>query len=60
MLTVGVDLAAEPRNTAVARIAWTQTSADVQAVGVGADDPVLMEEITASDKAGIDSPLSLG
>jgi predicted nuclease with RNAse H fold len=57
VLTVGVDLAAEPRNTAVARIRWTQTSAEVQAVGVGADDPVLVEEITASDKAGIDCPL---
>lgn len=57
MLTVGVDLAAEPRNTAVARIRWTQISADVSAVGVGADDPVLVEEITASEKAGIDCPL---
>ena len=57
MLTVGVDLAAEPRNTAVARIRWTQTSAEVQAVGVGADDPVLVAEVAASDKAGIDCPL---
>jgi phage terminase large subunit-like protein len=54
-----VDPAAGPRNTAVARIRWRQTSADVQAVGVGvgADDPVLVEEIAASDKAGIDCPL---
>ena len=52
MLTVGVDLAAEPANTAVARIGWTDSSAEVQAVGVGAADPVLMVEITASDKAG--------
>jgi predicted nuclease with RNAse H fold len=57
VLTVGVDLAAEPRNTAVARIRWTQTSAEVQAVGVGADDPMLVAEIAASDKAGIDCPL---
>jgi predicted nuclease with RNAse H fold len=57
VLTVGVDLAAEPRNTGVARIRWTQTVAEVQAVGVGADDPVLAEEIAASDKAGIDCPL---
>jgi phage terminase large subunit-like protein len=40
----------------VAGIRWTQTSAGVQAVGVGADDPVLVE-IMASDKAGIDCPL---
>ena len=57
MRTVGVDLAAEPSNTAVARIRWTESAAEVQAVGVGADDPMLVEEITASDKAGIDCPL---
>ena len=57
MLTVGVDLAAEPANTAVTRIRWTDSSAAVQAVGVGVDDPVLVDEITASDKAGIDCPL---
>ena len=57
MLTVGVDLAAEPANTAVARIRWTDSFAQVQAVGVGIDDPALVEEITASDKAGIDCPL---
>jgi predicted nuclease with RNAse H fold len=56
VLTVGVDLAAEPANTAVARIRWTDSSAEVQAVAVGVDDPVLVEEITASDKAGIDCP----
>ena len=54
---MGVDLAAEPSNTAVARIRWTESSAEVQAVSVGADDPVLIQEITASDKAGIDCPL---
>jgi hypothetical protein len=57
VLTVGVDLAAEPANTAVARIRWTDSSAEVQAVAVGVDDPVVVEEITASDKAGIDCPL---
>jgi hypothetical protein len=37
MLTVGVDLAAEPANTAAARIRWTQTSAQVLSVVVGAE-----------------------
>ena len=31
MLTVGVDLVAEPTNTAVARIRWTESSAEAQA-----------------------------
>ena len=57
MLTVGVDLAAEPANTAVTRIRWTESSAEVQAVGVDVDDAVLVKEVTASDKAGIDCPL---
>ena len=57
MRTVGVDLAAEPANTAVARIRWTQNSAEVEAVSVDVDDPVLVDEITGSDKAGIDCPL---
>jgi hypothetical protein len=52
VLTVGVDLAAEPASTAVARIGWTDSPAEVRAVGVGVDDPVSMVEITASDKAG--------
>jgi predicted nuclease with RNAse H fold len=57
VLTVGVDLAAEPANTAVARIRWAGSSAVVEAVGVGADDPGLVKEIMASDRAGIDCPL---
>jgi predicted nuclease with RNAse H fold len=57
VLTVGVDLAAEPVNTAAARISWTAGRAEIQAVVVGADDGVLVEEIAAADKAGIDCPL---
>jgi predicted nuclease with RNAse H fold len=57
MRTLGVDLAAEPANTAVARIDWTGGAAEVRAVRVDVDDPALVEEITASDKAGIDCPL---
>lgn len=57
MLTVGVDLAAEPANTAVVRMRWTAGGAEVQALAVGADDAMLVEEIEAADKAGIDCPL---
>lgn len=57
MLTVGVDLAAEAANTAVARILWTVGGAEVQALAVDADDAMLVEEISAADKAGIDCPL---
>jgi predicted nuclease with RNAse H fold len=57
MLTVGVDLAAEPANTAVVRMRWAVTGADVEALVVGADDMLLVQEIAAADKAGIDCPL---
>jgi predicted nuclease with RNAse H fold len=57
VLTVGVDLAAEPVNTAVARMRWAGGGAQVQALAVGADDVMLVAEIAAADKAGIDCPL---
>jgi hypothetical protein len=57
MRTLGVDLAAEPANTAVARIDWTAGVAEVRAVRVDVDDLALVEEITASVKTGIDCPL---
>lgn len=57
MLTVGVDLAVEPANTAVARIGWAKGRAEVQALTVGADDELLVQEIGGADKAGIDCPL---
>lgn len=57
MLTGGVDLAAEASNTAVARVSWAGGGATVDAVIVPADDDVLVREIAAADKAGIDCPL---
>lgn len=57
MLTVGVDLAAEPANTAVARIGWAEAGAEIQALTVGADDELLVQEIGEADKAGVDCPL---
>jgi len=57
VLTVGVDLAAEPVNTAVARMRWTPGGAQVEAVAVGADDAVLVDQIMLADKAGVDCPL---
>ena len=57
MLTVGVDLAAEPANTAVARVRWVAGRVEVEALAVGADDAMLVDEIVAADKAGLDCPL---
>lgn len=58
MLTVGVDLAAEPPKTAIAWVDWTDTAhASVQKLVLGAEDKDLLSGIMQSQKAGIDCPL---
>lgn len=57
MLTVGVDLAAEPINTAVAWLEWESGSCAVRRLEIGADDALVIDAITTADKAGIDCPL---
>ncbi len=57
MLTIGVDLAAEPDRTAVARIEWRPDRAVVREVMCGADDTTILDAIAQADKAGIDCPL---
>jgi predicted nuclease with RNAse H fold len=57
MLTVGVDLAAEPKGTAVARVEWGDGQAVVRRVTCPADDEVILAALAEADKAGIDCPL---
>jgi predicted nuclease with RNAse H fold len=57
MLTVGVDLAAEPERTAVARIEWHHGRAVVRDVTLGAGDSVIVAAVAGAQKAGIDCPL---
>jgi predicted nuclease with RNAse H fold len=57
MLTVGVDLAAEPKGTAVARVEWGAGQAVVRRVACPADDEVVLAALAEADKAGIDCPL---
>jgi predicted nuclease with RNAse H fold len=57
VLTVGVDLAAEPERTAVAGIEWSDGRARVCEVVCGADDDAVVAAIAQSQKAGIDCPL---
>src|SRR5258708_12277452 len=58
MLTVGVDLAAEPERTAVARIEWSSGRARICDVICGADDGMILAAIAEAQKAGIDCPLA--
>ncbi len=57
MLTVGIDLAAEDANTAVAWIRWTGTTAVLEELVIGAGDGELLRAASAADKVGIDCPL---
>jgi predicted nuclease with RNAse H fold len=57
VLTVGIDLAAEPERTGVAWISWEPGRAVVTRLIRGADDAVLLGAIGDADKAGIDCPL---
>jgi predicted nuclease with RNAse H fold len=57
MLTVGVDLAAEPKGTAVAEVEWRAGRAVARTVTSPADDAVILDALGRADKAGLDCPL---
>lgn len=58
MRTVGVDLAAEAKATAVAGIDWARDgSARVVDLRLGADDDHILEMLNGADRAAIDCPL---
>jgi predicted nuclease with RNAse H fold len=57
MLTLGIDLSAEPKKTAAALIGWSGTGASLESLDVGADDETLLALIARADKVGIDCPL---
>ena len=57
MLTVGVDLAAEPAGTALAVVGWGTDGAAITEVVRGAGDELLLGAFARAGKAGIDCPL---
>jgi hypothetical protein len=56
LLTVGVDLAAEPRTTAVAWLEWSADRAVLTRLEVGCGDDLILEAVAEADRAGIDCP----
>ena len=54
--TLGVDLAAQPENTAYCLIEWVKLKARIIELHCGADDARLLELFDRSDKIGIDAP----
>lgn len=57
MFTVGVDLAAEPKGTAVAKIHWVSGKASLVGLQLGATDEVIVGLALGSAKIGIDCAL---
>jgi predicted nuclease with RNAse H fold len=56
VLTVGVDLAAEPAKSAIAWLDWSPTGALVGDLLLAAQDDTVATVIRQADKAGIDAP----
>lgn len=57
MLTAGVDLAAEPKGTALAIIEWKKTQATLVDLQLGVSDETIVEAAGVVDKLGIDCAL---
>ena len=57
MLTIGVDLAAEPKGTAVAGIDWADGRAKLVSLMLGATDHDIVKASSSADKIGIDCAL---
>ena len=56
MITAGVDLAAEAKGTAVALIAWGDSSARLTTLDEGVDDAGVLAGAREADKVGVDCP----
>ena len=56
MVTLGVDLASQPKRTATCLVRWDRCSARVEALSMGATDSDLHELFGRADKIGIDVP----
>jgi predicted nuclease with RNAse H fold len=57
VITVGVDLAAEPAGTAVAAVEWAAGRATIRNLYRGATDAQVLASIREADRVGIDCPL---
>ncbi len=56
MITLGVDLASQPKRTGTCRIRWDGKSAVVDSLSIGAKDSELLRLFECADKIGIDAP----
>ena len=54
MITAGIDLAAEPKATALALIEWSNNQAELQGLFLGVDDAEIVKLTKGANKIGID------
>ena len=54
MITAGIDLAAEPKATALALIEWGKNQAELQLLSLGVNDEQIVGLAKSADKIGID------
>lgn len=57
VITVGVDLGAEPKRTAVAMLQWRSDGVELLELLTEADDETILDLALQADKTGIDCPL---
>jgi predicted nuclease with RNAse H fold len=57
MITIGVDLAAEPDHTALARLKWSDRGARITSLRVNVDDDEIVMATRDADKVGLDCPI---
>jgi predicted nuclease with RNAse H fold len=56
VITVGIDLASQPGNTAACSLSWQAQEATVKTITLNVTDDVLLELANTGDKVGIDVP----
>ncbi len=56
MLTLGIDLASRPRDTAACLLRWREGRATVERIERNLDDDALLDLADAADSVGIDAP----
>jgi predicted nuclease with RNAse H fold len=57
MKTVGIDLAAQPKNTGICLVEWTGDEARILSAEANVSDSSILDLIEAADVSGIDAPL---
>ncbi len=56
MITIGIDLASQPKKTAACVLKWNTSDATVERLALDINDETLLELADMGDKVGIDVP----